>query len=396
MSQRNILSAIDIRSDKIICLIAQELEIIHRKKILQLIGIGISKMPIDCTKPLSLPYAEISNYIESAISKAEYEASVKISDVFVSISENMSSEYIDFNIMSKDNVILETDIKAFFKSKLFTGLYTKLKEPLHSFPISYRIDNRKSVSDPIGMKADNLLTKWHIISVSKNYLDIIYKTFREMELNLKQIVSSNYSTSLAVLSEEESDLGAITIDVQKNKTVLSYTFDGQLIGFDIIKIGTFHFTNDISQIKSLTLEEAENIRKKIDIFDRDKKRNKELEKYYEIYLSRAEELAKLVSMTVTKTRFNSLVLNSVLLTGYGAKSITIQKLIRAKFANSSFRLGSTRKINGSKTFIDNPSLTSSFGLLAYATNHVLEGEISERNKSKKSILSIIYKFFQNL
>ena len=217
-----------------------------------------------------------------------------------------------------------------------------------------------------------------------------------MELNLKQIVSSNYSTSLAVLSEEESDLGAITIDVQKNKTVLSYTFDGQLIGFDIIKIGTFHFTNDISQIKSLTLEEAENIRKKIDIFDRDKKRDKELEKYYEIYLSRAEELAKLVSMTVTKTRFNSLVLNSVLLTGYGAKSITIQKLIRAKFANSSFRLGSTRKINGSKTFIDNPSLTSSFGLLAYATNHVLEGEISERNKSKKSILSIIYKFFQNL
>ena len=396
MSQRNILSAIDIRSDKIICLIAQELEIIHRKKILQLIGIGISKMPIDCTKPLSLPHAEISNYIESAISKAEYEASVKISDVFVSISENMSSEYIDFNIMSKDNVILETDIKAFFKSKLFTGLYTKLKEPLHSFPISYRIDNRKSVSDPIGMKADNLLTKWHIISVSKNYLEIIYKTFQEMELNLKQIVSSNYSTSLAVLSEEESDLGAITIDVQKNKTVLSYTFDGQLIGFDIIKIGTFHFTNDISQIKSLTLEEAENIRKKIDIFDRDKKRNKELEKYYEIYLSRAEELAKLVSITATKTRFNSLVLNSVLLTGYGAKSITIQKLIRAKFANSSFRLGSTRKINGSKTFIDNPSLTSSFGLLAYATNHVLEGEISERNKSKKSILSIIYKFFQNL
>ena len=47
-----------------------------------------------------------------------------------------------------------------------------------------------------------------------------------MDLNLKQIVSSNYSTSLAVLNEEESDQGAITIEVQKNKTVLSYTFDG--------------------------------------------------------------------------------------------------------------------------------------------------------------------------
>ena len=72
MSQRNIFSAIDIRSDKIICLIAQELEIINRGKILQLIGIGISKLPINCIKPLSLPHVEISDYIKSAITKAEY------------------------------------------------------------------------------------------------------------------------------------------------------------------------------------------------------------------------------------------------------------------------------------------------------------------------------------
>ena len=124
--------------------------------------------------------------------------------------------------MNENNLIGEDHIKDFFRSKLFTGLYTNLKEPLHSFPISYRIDNRKSVSDPIGMKANNLLTKWHIISVSKDYLEIIYKTFLEMDLNLKQIVSSNYATSLAVLNEEESDQGAITIEVQKNKTVFFF------------------------------------------------------------------------------------------------------------------------------------------------------------------------------
>ncbi len=396
MSQRNIFSAIDIRSDKIICLIAQELEIINRGKILQLIGIGISKLPVNCSKPFSLPHTEICDYIKGAITKAEYEANVKISDVFVSISENMTSEYIDFNIIKKNNLIEEDHIKSFFKSELFTSLYTKLKEPLHSFPISYRIDNRKSVSDPIGMKADDLLTKWHIILVSKNYLEIIYKTFLEMELNLKQIVSSNYSTSLAVLNEEESDQGAITIEVQKNKTVLSYTFDSQLIGFDIIRIGTLHFTSDISQVKSVTLAEAESIRKKIDFFNKDKKQDKELDKYYDIYLARAEELTKIISTTVMKSRFNSLVSNSIILTGYGAKSIVIQKLIKNKFTNSSFRLGSTKKINGSKTYLDNPSLTSSFGLLSYATNHDLEGEVSDENYSKKTILSIIYKFFQNL
>ena len=113
-------------------------------------------------------------------------------------------------------------------------------------------------------------------------------------------------------------------------------------------------------------------------------------------MSRAEELTKIISATVMKSRFNPLVSNSIILTGYGAKSISIQKLIKNKFTNSSFRLGSTRKINGSKTFLDNPSLTSSFGLLSYATNHDLEGETNNENPPKKSILSIIYNFFRNL
>ena len=92
---------------------AQELEIINRGKILQLIGIGISKLPINCIKPLSLPHVEISDYIKSAITKAEYEANVKISDVFVSISENMTSEYIDFKIENENNLICEDHIKDF-------------------------------------------------------------------------------------------------------------------------------------------------------------------------------------------------------------------------------------------------------------------------------------------
>ena len=46
--------------------------------------------------------------------------------------------------------------------------------------------------------------------------------------------------------------------------------------------------------------------------------------------------------------------------------------------------------------IDSYSLTSSFGLLSYATNHDLEGEVSDEIRPKKSILSIIYKFLKNL
>ncbi len=393
---QNIISAIDIRADKVICLIAQELQILDRGKILQLIGIGTSKLSIDCLKPLSLEIEEIKNHLDTAISKAEADAGIKISKVYVSISENMKSDYIEYKNEILGKSVTENDIKSFFENKKFKDLYTDTNEPLHSFPISFKIDNKKSLSDPIGVKAVTLNTKWHVISTSKDYLNKILDLLNNQEISLKQIVSSHYASSLAVLSDEEADNGAVSIDIQKNKTVIAYTFDNQLIGYDTIKVGTYNFANDISQVKSISLEEAELVRKQIDTMNSQRIYEKKLEKYYEIYSSRAEELSNIIKNVIYKSKFSSLVSNNIVLTGYGAKSLTVQNFIKKQMSDSNFRLGSTKKINGSKTYLDNPSLASAFGLLTYATNHTMEGDKDESKVEKISIFSIIYKFFRNL
>ena len=123
---------------------------------------------------------------------------------------------------------------------------------------------------------------------------------------------------------------------------------------------------------------------------------KKLEKYFEIYSSRAEELSNIIKNLIFKSKFSSLVSNNIILTGYGAKSLTVQKFIKNQLSGSNFRLGSTKKINGSKTYLDNPSLASAFGLLTYATNHSMEGDKAESKTEKKSIFSVVYNFFKNL
>ena len=143
---QKIISAIDIRADKVICLIAQELQILDKGKILQLIGIGTSKLKVNCLKPFSLETDEIKNHLDAAISKAEVDAGIKISNVYVSISENMKSDYIEFENKISGRIITENDIKSFFEDTKFKRLYTETDEPLHSFPISYKVDNKKSLS----------------------------------------------------------------------------------------------------------------------------------------------------------------------------------------------------------------------------------------------------------
>ncbi len=393
---QKIISAIDIRADKVICLIAQELQILDRGKILQLIGIGTSKLNVNCLKPLSLETDEIKNHLNAAILKAEVDAGTKISNVYVSISENMKSDYIEFENKIAGRIITENDVKSFFEDIKFKRLYSETNEPIHSFPISFRVDNKKSLSDPIGVKAETLLTRWHVISTSKDYLSKILDLLNNQDISLKQIVSSHYASSLAVLSDEEADNGAVSIDIQKNKTIISYTFDNQLIGYDTVKVGTYNFSNDISQVKSISLEEAELVRKQIDTMNSQRIYEKKLEKYFEIYSSRAEELSNLIKNIIYKSKFSSLVSNNIVLTGYGAKSLTVQKFVKNQMSNSNFRLGSTKKINGSKTYLDNPSLASAFGLLTYAANHSMEGERDEPKSEKKSIFSVIYSFFRNL
>ncbi len=393
---QKIISAIDIRADKVICLIAQELQILDRGKILQLIGIGTSKLNVNCLKPLSLETDEIKNHLNIAILKAEVDAGTKISNVYVSISENMRSDYIEFKNKIAGRIITENDIKSFFEDIKFKRLYSETNEPIHSFPISFRVDNKKSLSDPIGVKAETLLTRWHVISTSKDYLSKILDLLNNQDISLKQIVSSHYASSLAVLSDEEADNGAVSIDIQKNKTIISYTFDNQLIGYDTVKVGTYNFSNDISQVKSISLEEAELVRKQIDTMNSQRIYEKKLEKYFEIYSSRAEELSNLIKNIIYKSKFSYLVSNNIVLTGYGAKSLTVQKFIKNQMSDSNFRLGSTKKINGSKTYLDNPSLASAFGLLTYAANHSMEGERDEPKSEKKSIFSVIYSFLRNL
>ena len=246
---------------------------------------------------------------------------------------NFVDEYNQFKSLKFENkisgrIITENDIKSFFEDTKFKRLYTETDEPLHSFPISYKVDNKKSLSDPIGVKAETLHTKWHVISTSKDYLSKILDLLNNQDISLKQIVSSHYASSLAVLSDEEADNGAVSIDIQKNKTIISYTFDNQLIGYDTVKVGTYNFSNDISQVKSISLEEAEIVRKQIDTMNSQRIYEKKLEKYFEIYSSRAEELSNLIKNIIYKSKFSPLVSNNIVLTGYGAKSLTMQKFIK--------------------------------------------------------------------
>ncbi len=389
-----LISAIDIRPDKIICLIAQELQIVNQGNILQLIGSGISRFPLDCTDPFCLDKERFLEHLSEAIKKSEKEASIKVKDVYINVADSVHSTYLDHFTKIGNILIKEEHIKSYFKDNDFKKLYSENNTPLHSFPISFRINNSKSVSDPIDLKAESLTTRWHNIISKNEEIKRIYDFFEDIDIHVKQMVLSNYASSLSVLNEMESSLGAVSIDIGKTKTFISFTLDNQLIYFETISLGTFNFTKDLSNVLSIDIDEAEKIRKKMDKVDVSKQIDKNEIASFRIYESRAEEFINLVAYKIKNAKYYALVDSNIIYTGYGSKSLLLNKIIKKKFEMSNCRLGSSLRINGSKLITENPSMSSAFGLLSYAINHEIEIDENAEHLKKKSIFSVIYEFFK--
>ena len=78
---RTLVTGIDIRPDRVVCLIAHELEIVNQGTFLQLIGHGIVDFPIDCIDPFQYSDENFEKYIRKAIDKAEAESNERIKAV---------------------------------------------------------------------------------------------------------------------------------------------------------------------------------------------------------------------------------------------------------------------------------------------------------------------------
>ena len=394
---RAIITGIDIRPDRVVCLIAHELEIVNQGTFLQLIGHGITEFPIDCTDPLQYSDEELEKYIRQSIDKAETESNESVKDAYVSIYDHNESIYIDQEIELGNEIVSDKAINLFFKQEKFKSLYSEIKEPLHSFPISHKINNSKSVSDPIGLKVNNLKTRWHIIMTDSDRLNKLRNIFENIDISVRQFIANAYTSCISTLSEEESSNGSTIIDIGKNFTFISYVFDNNLISFQKIPIGTLHISRDISQLMNIDLLKADDLRKKLNISNEENLDDQFEIDSLKVFNSRCEELVELIQKVTNNSKYFYLVDKNIVITGKGSKSAKLINKIKNKLGSNRVRLGVAQKFNGLKTIISNPSLSSSFGLLAYASDHDLQlDESHSQNIQKKSIFSYIYNFFASI
>ena len=389
---KNLINALQIDHNSVKFITAQEIEIANQGSIIQVLGMTEKKGQWNIESALDKDL--LASYIKSSHLENERLAGQKINSTLVSVNTGITSRYITHELFLNNIEINEEHIKSFYESKDFTQLYENEDIPIHTLPISYKIDEKKIVSDPIGYKAQMLTVKWHIISISKNQLQDINELLEASDLQMKQCVLASYASSLAAINEMESSLGVICLNINYYKTEVTIIIDDQLVFSDSSDIGLKYVNGDLQSILSISEDESDILRLKWSRDTGSKNINKSENRIKQIISSRIEEIIELALRKLKMSKYYDLANSHIVLTGEGAKHADIIDLAASIFKTKNIRIGSPQKIHGLKTIIENPSNSTCIGMLNYALSTEFQYDAKDDRNKKDSVLSMLYNFFK--
>ena len=389
---KNLINALQIDHNSVKFITAQEIEIANQGSIIQVLG--MSEKVGHWNTEGAIDKDLLASYIKSSHLENERIAGQKITSTLVSVNSGITSRYITHELFFNNIIITEEHIKSFYESKDFTQLYENQDIPIHTLPISYKIDEKKIVSDPIGHKAQMLTVKWHVISISKNQLKDIHDLLDASDLQMKQCVLASYASSLAAINEMESSLGVICLDINYYKTEVTIIIDDQLVFFDSSDVGLKYVNNDLQSILNVSDEDSDKLRIKWSNDNSSKNLDESDIRIKQIISSRLEEIIELALKKLKISKYYDLANSHIVLTGEGAKHADIIDLATNIFKTKNIRIGSPQKIHGLKTIIENPSNSTCLGMLNYALSTEFQFNAKDESDKKKSVLSMLYNFFK--
>ena len=334
--------------------------------------------------------------VHQSAQAAEESAGVDIRHVFAGIS---GSHIHSFNsrgmvpVMGENGEISDADVDAVLKSAL------AVKVPLENFEIhtlchDYNVDGQDGVQKPQGMRAMRLQANVHVIHGIESRAQNLGKCIQSVPpLTLKEVVFNGYAASLAVLTDEQMQLGAVVIDMGGGTTNFVVYVRGAVRHSGVIAVGGDHIANDIAIGLKLPLSRAERLKVEhgsVQLDDSMKGRaiapSGELrigtsvvfqDQLCLIMKLRVEETLQLVKQELDESGWGEFIGAGVFLVG-GCAHIRGIKELAAEVFGMPVQIGTAQTVMGLTTPLDRPEYAAPIGAMCYGVQRL--GPLPKRGK----------------
>ncbi len=366
---------LDIGTTKI-CAIAVEGDDIEE---LNVVGVGTAKSD-GLRKGVVVNIEKTVKAIKKAVEECELMCGAQIRSVFAGIAGHHIRGQNSRGMVTvyHNRIVTDEDIRRVIDAAQV--LIPNDREVLHILPQEFIVDDQDGVQNPLGMAAARLEVNVHIVTGSVTSAQNIIKCCNQSGLDVEDIVLEPLSSSQAVLSPDEQEVGVVLVDIGGGTTDVTIYSEGSIVHTAVLALGGNHLTHDIAIGLGAPLHEAEEIKhnfgvamssmvkedEMIDVPSVGGRNNRTMKKRVlaSIIEDRFREIFELITHEIEKTHFHTLMASGVVITG-GTCIMPGADRLASQVLNLPVRVGYPENIAGLREMIYSPKYATSVGLVRY-------------------------------
>ena len=252
-----IIAGLEIGTSKICIVVGEQ----NAAGLLNIIGVGQAHSR-GVRKGEIINPEYVAEDLRAAIVEAEQMADVEIRSVYLGVTgghiRGLNSRGVQ-PVVSTDREISQEDVEDVVKIAKAINLPAE-NSIIHTMRQHFQVDGQAGVTDPVGMLGARLEVDMHVIHGNANRLQNIFRIVRAMGLDVEDMVFNGIASSLALLTNEQKELGALVIDIGAGTTEFVAYSDGVIRHSGVLAVGGDHVSNDLAYGLKISLSRAEKLK----------------------------------------------------------------------------------------------------------------------------------------
>jgi cell division protein FtsA len=228
---KNLIVALDIGTSKIVAIVAE----VTADKRMNIIGLG-TQPARGLKKGVVVNIEATMASIQRVLEEAELMADCAITEVYTGIAGSHIRSFNSHGMVAiKDREVAQADVDRVVETAKAIPIPTD-QQILHVLNQEFVIDGQEDVREPLGMIGVRLEVKVHIVTGAVSAVENITKCVRRCGLKVNDVMLQPLASALAVLNEDEKDLGVCVMDIGGGTTDLAVFTGGAIRHTAVIPI----------------------------------------------------------------------------------------------------------------------------------------------------------------
>ncbi len=375
----SIIVGLEIGTSKICAVVGE----INAAGSLNVVGLGQSRSRGVRKGEIANP-STVADDVRTAIVEAEKMADVEIRSVYLGVTGGHIRGFTNRGmhpVVSADREISREDVEDVIKNAKAINLPAE-NYVVHAIRQHFLVDGQDGIIDPVGMLGARVEVDMHVIHGVFNRLQNPIRVVKGLHLEVDAIVFNGLASSLALLTNEQKEMGALVIDLGGGTTEYVVYGGGIVKHAGVLGVGGDHVSNDIAYGLKVPLGRAEELKVKQGRALPDEAGEPEmlsgqdehglplktvnLQHLRRIMSLRLEETFELIEAELSRAGLLDYLRAGIFLCGGGARIPGIQKLAERVFQLPA-HLGGATSISGLKSALDQPEFATAIGLVKYGS-----------------------------